>query len=308
AALAPFTCRFHKTEDDETGKWEIWLPGGCASVGEPCEPLNLRANEVEGHEDDAAGWRLLCFVDEPTYWNQYANAETYQETYTDGEGVERTRNVTRRTWEVHVHAKTSAKVYGADTLESRARRLLYASARPMDSRGIEEQETLDARFWNKNKAGDEFSACVGRIVVELRVIDGKAVTSHTYEHFRKTPLDVAARARTGFELVWYFSVHEKGYLTFEKLYCVMQELAAAGITLRGPEMTDVTAAQETIYAKIKTNPLDKTGTGVVEVVTDPTGMRTDDDLTWLQLYRVDKDHAVTADWRAVSLANVQVYR
>lgn len=311
SAILPFTCRFHKTEDDETGKFEIYLPNGCVAVGEECAAINRHAKEVDGHEDDADCWRLICFVDNSTYWNQYAKPRTYAEAYTDQNGEEHSRNVTRYEWGIYVHAKTSAKEYNVDRLEWDARRLFYVSARPLDisnNASVESQADLDARYWNKNKAGDEFSVCVGKIIVERRVIGSKIVTTSKYEHYRRTSIAMTARDRTGFGLVWYFSVHDDGYLKTEKVYCVKQSLSAAGITIQGPEMSDVTNAAESIYAKIKTNPLNPdANSGTVEVVCDPQDMSTDDDLTWLQLYSIT-DNCVSYDWRAQSLANVQVYR
>ena len=99
-----------------------------------------------------------------------------------------------------------------------------------------------------------------------------------------------------------------GKLAVSKVYCLRQNASAAGFTLSGPEMTDVTSAQATIYAKILTNPLNPNAdAGTVEVVTDPQGMTSDNYLTWLLLYEMS-GNAVTADYRAQSLANVQVYR
>jgi hypothetical protein len=62
-----------------------------------------------------------------------------------------------------------------------------------------------------------------------------------------------------------------------------------------------------VYAKVLTNPLTSVAGSQVEVVADPQGIRRDDFITWLQLYTL-QDNAAVTDWRAQSLANVQIYR
>ena len=303
---APFACRFHKTEDDETGKWEIWMPPGCVSVGGPCEAINAPMAGVSGHEDDADGWGLICFWDNPTYWNQYAPARTYRKQVPDGSGGTTEVIVNSHAWSVVVHAKTAGKTWQADGPDAPARRLCYASARPLVlTPGRYTQAERDAMFWDATRAGDEFAFEVGRITVARWVQAGELMERHAYEHLRRIPLDLPGRAPSNLDLEWYYAVDAAtGRLTCEKVYCRRIEQAAAGMTVRGPDYVDVTGAEATIYARIDVN---GAGESVMDVVLDPDDVSGGDLVTWLHLYDV-KDNRVTADYRASSLVNVQVFR
>ena len=297
ADVAPWTVRKHSTEDAPDGQWEIWLPPGCMSVGGTLDPVNLAASAASGHAGDKAGWYLLALDEDE-------GAPTRTEE-TEGEGGE-TVTVAVREYDIVAHAKTSAKVDGVDGLDAPARRLLYVSARKRLGAG----ETRTAEEAAEGTWGDEFSQVVATVKIGTRTAgQGEPQTFRKVTAAATAPISVAGRARSGFDLVWYFEVDaESAALSVTHVYCVRNQLSAAGITLSGPDMTEVTNATSSIYAKIKTNPLNPSASsGTVEVVTDPSGMTTDDDLTWLRLYSVSHN-AVTADWRAQSLANVQVYR
>ena len=307
ATRAPFACRFHKTEDDETGKWEIWMPPGCVSVGGPCEAINAPTAGVSGHEDDADGWGLICFWDSPTYWNQYAPARTFKRQVPDGSGGTTEVTVYSYAWSVVVHAKTAGKTWQADGPDAPARRLCYASARPLrvGGAGRYTQAELDEMYWDETRAGDEFAFEVGRITFEQWVQAGAVMQRHAYEHLRRIPLDLPGRAPSNLDLEWYYAVDAAtGRLTCEKVYCRRIEQAAAGMTVRGPDYVDVTGAEATIYARIDVN---GAGENVMDVVMDPDDVAGGDLVTWLHLYDV-KDNRVTADYRASSLVNVQVFR
>ena len=298
AGLAPFSLRhYNPTPDIQNAlhRWMIYLPPGCLSVGGTCEPLNCKMTDHDGHENDVDWY----FVDMKELDGGYR-----QET----EGGSTVRYYER---DIVVHSKTSAKVYGVDELSAPARRLFYVEARPRIANASGQPRTQEqeaANFW-----GDEFSQVVGTVTIRWeRTGDGQGNNTvnitRTVVQTVKTPISVAGRAATNFDLVWYFGTNEWSELTCEKVYCVRNQLSAAGITLSGPTMTEVTGATASIYAKIKTNPLNPSASsGTVEVVTDPSGMTTDNDLTWLRLYSISYNR-VTADWRAQSLANVQVYR
>lgn len=287
AGTAPWAIRFHRTEDDADGKWEIWLPYGCMACGATLNPINKPMSEVAGHADDKAGWYLLP-VDE-------------EEGSADESGT--------REFEVVAHAKTSAKMDGVDALDAPARRLLYVEGhRQMTP---EELAAATPAQLAEGKWGDEFSQMVARVTVTVTQGDGEdaPTTTRKIVQLAAAPISVGGSVRAGFDLVWYFSIDDTtGKLAVSKVYCLRQNASAAGFTLSGPEMTDVTSAQATIYAKILTNPLNpNANAGTVEVVTDPQGMTSDNCLTWLLLYEMS-GNAVTADYRAQSLANVQVYR
>ena len=300
APLAPWTVRHHVTEEDDDGQWEIYLPSGCMSVGEPLQNLNKAASETSGHDGDGedvkpdpSAWRILP-VDE---------SEGSAQTRTDGDATE-----TYRAFEVVAHAKTAARLDGVDAINKPAKRYLWVACRKV--LGPNEQQPSDEDK-AKDTWGDEFSQVVARIEVGTRQKQGEEAEEYRkVTQLARAPISVAGRPRTGFDLEWTFDLDDDGALEVKKVYCVRQLASAAGITLSGPQMTEVTGAQETVYAKIKTNPIDtNSNSGSVEVVIDPSDMRTDDDLTWLRLY----DMAYNAvkddcDYRAQSLANIQVYR
>lgn len=298
APLAPWTVRHHVTEDDDDGQWEIYLPTGCMSVGEPLQNLNKAASETSGHDGDGEdvkpdppAWRILP-VDE---------SEGGAQTRTDGDVTE-----TYRAFEVVAHAKTAARLDGVDAINKPAKRYLWVAVRkvlgPNEQQPSEEDKAKDT--W-----GDEFAQVVARIEVGTRQKQGEEAEEYRkVTQLARAPISVAGRPRTGFDLEWTFDIDDDGALEVKKVYCVRQLASAAGITLSGPDMTDVTGAQETVYAKILTNPLNPENTSTVEVVKDATGFTARDNfVTWLRLYGMAYD-AVNSDYRAQSLANIQVYR
>ena len=293
-SLAPWTVRFHKTADDDAGKWEVWLPAGCMSCGGTLSPLNMPMPEVEGHGEPEAGWYLLALDEEEGDPTSTEEAE--------GEGGE-TITTAVRVYDIIAHAKTSAKVDGVDGLDAPARRLLYVSARKRLGSG----ETRTAEENAANTWGDEFSQTVA--VVTVRAVEGGDM-SRRVTQAASAPISVAGRVRANFDLVWYFSTGDDGKLSVSKVYCVRNGTAVAGITAEGPTMVEVTDAESAVYARIDTNAGAGnaiTGENVVSVVVDPAPMAADQYVTWLRLY--DMSHnAVLADYRASSLVNVQVFR
>ena len=113
---------------------------------------------------------------------------------------------------------------------------------------------------------------------------------------------------SGFGLVWYFSLDD-GALKVEKVFCLRQVAAVAGISVTGDQMTDVTDAED-VYARIDSSDMSD-GDGILSVVADPSGEdnphASDTLITWLQLYQM-KENTVTGDYRETSLKNVQLYR
>ena len=290
--------RFHRTDDDTTGQWEIWLPPGCMAVGDSLQNLNPAASDTSGHDDDEDGWRILP-IDE-----QHGQPTIDK---TEGEGADAVRTVARK-WLVVAHAKTAARLDGVDAIDKPAKRYLFVATKKILTAQEEQQQTDEERA--DDAWGDEFAQTVGRIEVGTVTKGGTTTVYRKATQYARAPLSVQGGPRTGFDLEWTFGFDADGWLEVKHVYCVRPTLAAAGITLNGPAMTEVTGAQSSIYAKIKTNPLDtNSNSGSVEVVIDPSDMRTDDDLTWLRLY----DMAYNAvkddcDYRAQSLANIQVYR
>ena len=301
AGLTPWAVRFHVTEDDEDGKWEIWLPTGCMAVGETLTPINLAASEVSGHDGDEAGWYLVKLDED----------EGSATPSTTGSGDDTVTTVSR-TWEIIAHAKTSAKMYGADALDASARRLLYVSARKRRATG---DSTPTAAQSVANMWGDEFSQVVARVTVGTRTLgQGQAQPFREIVRLVSTPISVQGRVRSNFDLVWYFSVDDTdGSLAVEKVYAVRISQAVAGLTVKGPTMTEVTDAEEDIYARITTNPESDAAEleNVISVVCDPyaggASPASGRFVTWLKLY--DMAHnTVLADYRASSLVNVQTFR
>ena len=151
-----------------------------------------------------------------------------------------------------------------------------------------------------NTPGDSWSSVVARVRVTG---NARKVTN-----LRSVPVDVADYGETlrGFGLVWYFSLGLTGELKVEHVYCMRQVGAAAGISITGDEMTDVVDATESIYARIDATDM-TTGSGKLEVLMDPQGT-TDSGphVVWLPLYNITHN-TVTADFRAQSLANIQLF-
>lgn len=291
----PWAMRFHRTDDDTTGQWEIWLPPGCMAVGEDLQNLNPAASETSGHDDDEDGWRILP-IDEQ-------QGQPTIDT-TEGTGDDAVRTVARE-WLVVAHAKTAARLDGVDAIDKPAKRYLYVATKKLLTAQEEQQQTDEERA--DDAWGDEFAQTVGRIEVGTVTKGGKTTAYRKATQYARAPLSVQGCPRTGFDLEWTFGFDADGWLAVKKVYCVRPTLTAAGITLSGPDMTEVTGAQASVYAKVKTNPLQVGNNGEVEVVIDPQNIVASDDLTWLHLYNM-AFNAVSFDYRAQSLANVQVYR
>ncbi len=81
--------------------------------------------------------------------------------------------------------------------------------------------------------------------------------------------------------------------------------AAAGIALTGDQMTDVVDAAS-VYARIDGTDM-TSGAGKVAVLKDPSGTSSSGPhVIWLPLYDMT-NNTVTADHRAQSLANIQLF-
>jgi hypothetical protein len=86
---------------------------------------------------------------------------------------------------------------------------------------------------------------------------------------------------------------------------VRATVSAAGISITGDTMTDVTDATG-IYARINTTDLTE-GVGKVEVLKDPTNTYNSTPyVVWLHLFSLTSN-AVKADFRSQSLVNLQLF-
>lgn len=273
--IAPFTVRYH------LGQWEIYLPDGCCNYGGTCAPINAAASSAGGeHENDDPAWRILSIDESAGTTGEDDDGNTYRE------------------WDVEIHVKPSAKMWNVDDLNKPARRLVWACAadrlKPVAS-------VTDAERY-ANTPGDSWSCVAARVRVTAGAEPALKVTQ-----LRTFPVDVADYGETlsGFGLVWYFSLDD-GALKVEKVYCLRQVVSAAGITLSGDEMTDVTDASESVYARINATNW-ATGDGIVEVLKDPQSIASPGPhVIWLALYHI-KQNTVTADLRSQSLANIQLF-
>lgn len=297
-----FIVRWCEGADGEaTGQWEMLLPHGCFAVGESCEVLNRPASETTGHEDEEDWYKINIDESVGSQLSRSGYGEDGNET-----------TISYRRWDLVVHAKTSAKKYGVDALDSSAKRYIYVSAVPYFEQG-EETAAAKLRRW-KDELGDEFSRVVARAYVE-----NAGGTMRRAEHTTTNAVNVAAAARGNFQLVWYFDLDASNELVAEKVYCVANTLSAAGMVLKGDDMIDVSAAKEiegldpegarwahSIKAKIRTNS-ENMEENIVEVEVDPQPAARDDFTTWLALYDIMWNGKMT-DYRASSLTNVQIYR
>lgn len=295
--LAPFAVRLHKTDTDPDGQWEIYLPSGCCNVGGPCDPLNPPANDTTGHEDDDPAWRSLGTIN----WSQIGPA-TYR-TAEDGTTIGIIKVY------VDIHVKPSAKLYGVDGLDKPARRLVWAG---LHNAAIDSYTTLNAqgrRWLYKDTPGDSWTGRVATISREIASPLGDiTITQH-----RTAPVDVALPQNTGvggFDLVWSLATRTAEDiftlgLDVKAVYCVRQLSAAAGITITGDTMTDVLNAAK-IYARVNVTNL-AGGAGIVNVLKDPEGVHISQPyVVWLPLYDLTHN-TVTADYRAQSLTNLQLF-
>ena len=285
----PFLARFHTTEDDTDGQWEIRIPNGSVSVGGSCSPINRRASDTSGH-DGEDGWYLL-YLDESE-----GTAETRQETDADGNTI----TVSTRRWAVTAHCKTSAKITGVDAINAAERRLVYFSA---DKMAAPNETFTDEQMARTFAWGDEFSAVVGTIVVEER----GGEKSRRFSTNGSMAIAVAGRTKQNFDLVWYFSVAQNGKLSCDNVYAIRNNMTVAGMTVVGETMTDVSAlyasGNHKLYANIRIN---GAGQNVIAVYVDPSDTDTDDFTVWAQLY--SKGARDLVDYRASALNNIQVYR
>ena len=109
--IAPFTVRYH------VNQWEIYLPSGCCNYGGTCEPINAAASSSGGeHANDDPAWRKLTINTASGTTGEDAAGNTYRE------------------WNVEIHVKPSAKMWGVDDLNKPARRLVWACASDRRSR------------------------------------------------------------------------------------------------------------------------------------------------------------------------------
>ena len=310
-ALQPFTVRFYKLDPDDNSAtkeflgrygWKIYLPQGCVSVGETCTPINRRMNELAGHEDEDDNWYDLA-VDE----DADCGARTATEEIPDGEGGTTSKSVYYHEWEVIIHAKTQAKIYGVDELNVPARHLFYAEARPkkLPSGNARTDEEKAYNFW-----GDEFSQTVATFHVRSEPNTPVAKVSRSISAVARGAISVAGRAAQNFDLVWYFEVDEDtGKLSVTNVYCVRNSTAIGGMTVDGPTMTEVTDAQNSIWVMINTNTLitGNAAQNILEVKIDPQSPSSGDFVTWLRLYDI-KYNVVSADYRASALNNAITFR
>lgn len=277
--IAPFTVRYH------LGQWEIFIPDGCCNYGGTCAPINAAASTGgTGHENDDPAWRILNLDESTGTTGEDSAGNTYRE------------------WNIEIHVKPSAKILQVDDLNVPARRLVWSCAvdRLKPSANVTDAERY------ANTPGDSWSTVVARV----RVTAGEegADPARKVTQLRTAPVDVADFGETisGFGLVWYFSLGDDGALVVEKVYCLRQVGSAAGIVITGDEMTEVTDANDGVYARIDATDL-SSGSGIVEVLKDPQGISSPGPhVIWLALYHI-KQNTVTADLRSQSLANIQLF-
>lgn len=303
APLAPFAVRLHKTEDDPDGQWEIYLPPGCCNVGGTCEPINRKASDKSGHDDDAS-------------WYRFDFDQSMEYATEDGDGNQTNRYI------VSAHAKTSAKEYGVDEIDAPARRLLWIGVVDYNrASGTGGEGSYPASVRYKDTPGDTWSCMVAEIRAVRNVAQGQAGDGDLPEgdgasgesikwsvvQHRTTPVDVAlpqGAGVSGFDLVWNLAVID-GELEVKNLFCVRPAGSAAGITITGATMTDVIGATN-VYARINTTDLSY-GTGIVDVLKDPQGVNESTPyVVWLLLYDLKHD-TVTSDYRSQSLVNLQLF-
>lgn len=272
-ALAPFTVRY----DTRREKWIAYLPSGCMNVVQTCTPINT---EIGGG------------------WYSFALDETQGTTQTLDNGA------TARSWSVTAHAKCRANVAGVDPVGTTFRRLLFVGAQ---DRLV--ASPTDAQLY-RDTPGDTFACEIARVTVTQTTdaTTNETTTTRQVQQLRNTVVDIAhAPEASSFDLVWWLRV-EHDELSVDKLCSVRNIGTVAGMVVTGDELVDVTGAGA-VYAKIYAADM-TSGRGILSVVKDPpaaTVTAPGEYDVWLPLYDL-KHNTVTADTRAFSLQNVQLYR
>ncbi len=272
-AIAPFTVRYDAALD----KWLVYLPSGCMNVVQTCTPINT---EIGGG------------------WYSFALDETQGTTQTLDNGA------TARSWSVTAHAKCRANVAGVDPVGTTFRRLLFVGAQ---DRLV--ASPTDAQLY-RDTPGDTFACEIARVTVTQTTdaTTNETTTTRQVQQLRNTVVDIAhAPEASSFDLVWWLRV-EHDELSVDKLCSVRNIGTVAGMVVTGDELVDVTGAGA-VYAKIYAADM-TSGRGILSVVKDPpaaTVTAPGEYDVWLPLYDL-KHNTVTADTRAFSLQNVQLYR
>lgn len=271
--LAPFTVRF----DAELGKWTVYLPSGCMNVCQTCTPINT---------DVGGGWYSIALD------------ETQGTTQTNSEGA------TVRSWSVTAHAKCRANVAGVDPVGTTFRRLLFVGAQ---DRLV--ASPTDAQLY-RDTPGDTFACEIARVTVTQTTdaTTNETTTTRQVQQLRNTVVDIAhAPEASNFDLIWWLQLTDDE-MTVAKLCSVRNNVPVAGMVVTGDTLVDVTGAGA-VYAKIYAADM-TSGSGILSVVKDPpaaTVTAPGEYDVWLPLYDL-KHNTVTADTRAFSLQNVQLYR
>ena len=311
-----FTVERCKSDGSYGGEYCIYIPSGCITVGtsycsgvlnKKCECTFCEGGQSAssfsssssdcidvGYPDQGSWYKL------PVRQNNGSVLTWETEEY----------SYEYKQWDIWVFVKTRGKEYGVDCFQGGPCQLVYAEAMPYD-----DGEDSSWPTW-----GDGWKQHVGNIRVGKKRRKKDPITgglgqwrdyfeSNTFVCEPIAVQDIKNEHISNFDLVWYYSVDGSGFLRVEKVYCKNQNVSAAGINLSGPQMTDVTGAQESIYARIKTNPLDESNaSGTIEVVMDPEGsISRNNYLTWLKLYSMSGNRVIS-DFRQQSLSNIQVYR
>lgn len=281
----PFEVRWHQPADAD-GQWEIYMPTGCISCGQTCEPANVKSNNTQGHggEDGEPGWYIFPLN------------ESQGLTQTDSEGN------SYREWSVSIHAKISAMIKGEDEVDGTPRHLAFASAWPTNM-------PPDSSFVDLSGIGDEFSQIVARVRVTT---NGNGMIRKSYA-IVSTPISVQSHVMSNFDLVWWFDRYNTADLMLEAVYCVRSNLSVAGMVVKGDTMTNVTPAwmiddeEHDVVAIIRSNGQNPEE-NIIEVQVDYSENVSAEFefITKLLLYTV-KD-GLLSDYRISSLENIQIYR
>lgn len=272
-AIAPFTVRYDAAFD----KWLVYLPSGCMNVVQTCTPINT---------DVGGGWYSIALD------------ETQGTTETLANGA------TARRWSVTAHAKCRANVAGVDPVGTTFRRLLFVGAQDR----LVASPTDAQRY--RDTPGDTFACEIARVTVTETTDDvtGETAVTRQVQQCRTTPVDIAhAPEASNFDLIWWLQLTDDE-MTVAKLCSVRNNVPVAGMLVTGDTLVDVTGAG-TVYAKIYAADM-TSGNGLLSVVKDPpaaTVTAPGEYDVWLPLYEL-KHNTVTADTRANSLQNVQLYR
>ena len=259
SGMAPFAVRWHQPEN-ATGQWEIYMPLGCVSAGATATPLNAKASDTTGHEDDNDNWYVIPFSVSPAAGDIY---------------------------DVIVHAKQRA-IDSEDLPQSGDPDVAPAALAWMQKRTLDTSERTESE--KTAYAGDVTSTTVASITWQ-ESSDGESVVPKVAQSGVHA-LNSTGTANQEFDLWWAFSI-SGSTLTVPKMGLLRRTLSTGTDVATIDDPVACEGASKGIYLRVALN------NGAVEltVALDVNDTAAGADFFIVQLYEVNEYH-VASDFRS----------